>query len=77
MAIKMFCDVCHNEITRNYVVDRLCRIKDLVRVLVHVSIGNQWDQGELCEKCLLNAVCNGKDVGEHARRTDEEMKGND
>lgn len=63
MSIRRYCDVCHAEIGRNYVHDRL---KGTVRragdgvpaTQIEVMLGTNgaWNGGDLCKACLAAAL---------------------
>jgi len=60
--IKHFCDVCEKEIQRNYVDERLVhKLRDF-EVEMIVKKENTSNDGELCYRCLMNIVTNGKEV---------------
>ncbi|MBC8488486.1 MAG: hypothetical protein H8D45_20860 [Bacteroidetes bacterium] len=56
--IKYYCDVCGQELTRNYVGNRLRSNYNNVSVEVMVAIGNVWNEGELCGTCLKDVIVN-------------------
>lgn len=60
--IKVFCDVCGNELQRNAAVDRIKRRKANVTVEVLVSYKDVCNTGEVCEACIIAIVSNGAGV---------------
>jgi hypothetical protein len=59
---KCHCDVCGKEITRNAAIDRIKRRKANVTVEVLVAYKDVWNQGEVCESCVIAIVSNGAGV---------------
>lgn len=64
MAIRRFCDVCQEEIDRNYVSERLKddvfmsgpNVGTTVKVEVTLGLGETWNKGDLCACCAADAV---------------------
>lgn len=70
--IKTFCDICKNEIRRNYVSSRIQGRgyrdgNDPVMVQIIVGIPPSWNSGALCRDCLRTAVLDAidSDVAAH------------
>lgn len=64
--IRRYCDVCKKEIEQNVVTER---IKGEVivrgeRVLVEITcgIGREWNGGDLCVNCLVEAIVSVTEV---------------
>jgi len=60
--IKYFCDVCGNEIKRNYADERLCRRLGDFGVEVLVSFRGISNKGEICLHCLMEVLTRGEDI---------------
>ena len=65
--IKTFCDVCEKEIDRNWVTQRLVRYfaiphKVSVEVEIIVKIDGVWNDGAICEGCLMTAIVEGEEA---------------
>ena len=64
MTIRYFCDVCDEEVKRNYVGDRPkgeAFISTPTRgspILIEImsGTGGTWNKGVLCKSCLLKAA---------------------
>lgn len=60
--IRHYCDVCKTEIKeRNYVDERYKPKLNMVRCEIVVNIGNTWNKGDICKKCLIEVVVKGKE----------------
>ena len=63
--ILEYCDMCGDKIKRNYVDDRLMKQLQQGKVMYHVEVmagkDGCWNDGEICEKCVVNIVVNGKE----------------
>lgn len=59
---RMFCDMCREEIERNYVDDRLqlCLDEFLVEIIAMKTDFKQRE-GELCRVCLFRIINKGKE----------------
>ena len=62
MSVKYFCDICGGRVKRNYVMPRLLRRFQRVKVEIYVAVDGVWNSGHLCKACVLSAVKNGKDI---------------
>lgn len=62
--IKRFCDNCEAELDRNCVSERVFMSKGDFRVQIMVAKNQCWNAGELCLKCLLDLLKNGKVIKE-------------
>lgn len=62
MSTKQFCDMCNAEIGRNYVAQRMKikRREFVAEVMIHK--GATCNQGELCRKCVLEILTEGKEA---------------
>lgn len=49
---KVFCDVCKEEIKRNFVSERFSPKKGLIKLEVMVGFNGTWNAGEICLPCL-------------------------
>ena len=65
MTVKEFCDVCDKVVVRNYVSNRPTRkysvsspSRETVNILIEIvsGVGNAWNAGTLCKKCLWRVV---------------------
>lgn len=73
--IRRYCDVCGEEIKRNYVDQRLIRHLNEWRIEIivgHKDLG--WNNGDICLKCLLNIVQNGTENQNTYSKDLKEMK---
>jgi hypothetical protein len=57
---KGFCDVCKQELSRNYVSERYSPKKGLIKCEVMVSFNGTWNSGEICLDCLKLVLFNGE-----------------
>jgi hypothetical protein len=71
---KYFCDICEREIGRNFVSKRLERVgwhnDKKVQIQVTCGVGEQWNRGEICLDCLLEAI---KDAATSEKQMDPEL----
>ncbi len=63
--IKYYCDVCGNEIKRNYVTERLKRKLEInekkIVAQISIAIDGIWNMGDLCYSCLMKVMSEGKE----------------
>ena len=63
--IKYFCDVCGDEVARNFVDKRLDVKVGKVSVEVMLGINLVHNQGVVCGKCLASILCEAIKIVEH------------
>jgi hypothetical protein len=61
MSIRRFCDVCDNEIGRNYVSERLKIKRGTFLAEIMISKGGTSNAGELCRDCVKAILTEGKE----------------
>ena len=60
--IKMFCDVCNQEVERNYVSRRLNVGCGRFRAEVMVTFEGVSNKGHICRLCLMKILFTGEEV---------------
>jgi len=58
---KTYCDECGSEIRRNYSSDRLKPVFGKWKLEVMVYHDGMSNAGDICEECLINVFCHGKE----------------
>lgn len=61
MSVKQFCDMCNEQIGRNYVSQRmkLKRREFTAEIMIHK--GSTANQGDLCRTCVMEILTEGKE----------------
>jgi len=55
--VKYFCDVCGDEVIRNFVDKRLEEKVGKVSIEVMLGVSLVWNSGVVCGKCLRLILC--------------------
>lgn len=61
MTTKQFCDMCGEQISRNYASERMKIKRREFTAEIMIQKGATYNQGELCRKCVMNILKEGKE----------------
>lgn len=59
--IRVFCDLCKQEIEHRKDGERLSRELRNIRVKVLYAVGEVWNAGHVCKSCQIRVVTGGED----------------
>ena len=63
MTARYFCDQCGDEVTdKRTTGNRIKRRRDRVSVEVLVAVDGTWNDGHVCQGCVIRAINKGKDL---------------